>query len=199
MKAGLFLWFTKFKLRFLLFLSLSLLVFSACKVEPEQDLPEQKTPKTVQSELKAVDFLLFKAEQSFEIWKNEEPIPPKHLFTLNIEGVELLPMGIFEVLQKDSSFNLHLPGLFYKEKLEKHPINKEQWNLHQENIDLSSLLEVEGKTYLLAQMDGVKINRALIFPNDARKDQGLRACFACPHWMAENYGKLEIELKKYQR
>jgi len=187
MKVGLFLWFTKIKFRFLLLLGLNLLAFSACKVEPEQVSPEKKTPKRVQSELKAVDFLLFKAEQRFEVWKNEELIPPKHLFTLKIEDAKLLPTGIFEVLQKDSSFNLYLPGLFYKEKLEKHPINKAQWNLHQENIDLSGLLEVAGKAYILDQMDGVKINRALIFPNDARKDQGLRACFACPHWMAENY------------
>jgi len=191
MKVGLFLWFTKIKFRFLLLLGLNLLAFSACKVEPEQVSPEKKTPKRVQSELKAVDFLLFKA--SLEL------LTPKHLFTLKIEDAKLLPTGIFEVLQKDSSFNLYLPGLFYKEKLEKHPINKAQWNLHQENIDLSGLLEVAGKAYILDQMDGVKINRALIFPNDARKDQGLRACFACPHWMAENYGKLEIELKKYQR
>lgn len=191
------------KLELLFLLVLSLLAFGACKDSPqtlkEEPSATQLTHKTVESVVKSVDFLLFKAERRLELWKNEEPTPLKHLFSLKIKDSAALPIGIFEVLPQDSSFNLQLPGLFYEEKLKKHLIDRQQWNLQEKNIDLSHLVAEEGKAYLLDQLAGVSVNRALIFPNDARKDQQLRACFACPHWMAENYGKLEIELKKYQR
>ncbi|MEM9822278.1 MAG: hypothetical protein AAF985_14440 [Bacteroidota bacterium] len=178
-------------------LTLFLAVLGGCQHESTESPVQQIAPKAQEPPVNTVDLLFFKAEQKLEIWQNETALPPRQLSTLPLSSSQSLPIGIFEVISDSSTLKLLLPGAFYQEKLAQFSIEKAQWNLDQAAINITSLLQPEERSLLLKQLSGATVNRALVFPNEARKGRELQACFACPHWMTENYAKLKIELQRY--
>ena len=148
-----------------------------------------------------IDFLFFQLEKKMECWEMTEEGNPNYLFTLSWNSKAQLPPGIFSIQQQVpiSSSRLSFPGLYYEQKIQQGMSLPISWTWPKQGLALSEVFKTEGVDYINEQLDEKKLGRAMILPNDARKNTPLKACFACPHWIAEVYGQLNLALDKYKR
>lgn len=155
---------------------------------------------TLPKKTQTLSLLLFKKEEILEVWSSlSDQKEQEHLFTFSLSNVKDLPLGIFDLVHsEDTSLHIQLPGAYYAQKLkhgERPPFNW-QLELESKTLALSKYIKAEATQYLKDQQ-GQSLGTVVIFPNDLRKSDRFDPCFACPHWMAEVYGQLELKIKRF--
>ena len=161
----------------------SLLILLTCQPEEKPIVVKETAPSTDTIRTKSqFNLLIFKEEQKLEFWEaSRETI----IASLELKLPSSLPIGYFKIKDFDTKIiQLNLSNEFY-----------------------------EGKNYGLAEFDDRfpfsptqvqsvdlrNVSSVIIFPSDSREGQAFKPCFACPHWMAELYGRLERTLNQYIR
>ncbi len=175
------------KLSFYFLFSFCLLFFWSCQSSENPSGLAKMEAESILHDSSAIQYLLFCKEGKIEIWTAEKAKEPRLLELLQIKEPFDFPIGSYVLQQFDQDWGLRYPNAFYKDKLGKKALKRE----------LSFQTWQEKHPPLQKWLATSKENKVLVFPNDIRQDQRWEACFACPHWMAELYGILSIEMKQF--
>ncbi len=173
--------------------SLSLLLLGSCQSQesPAGLTQQEKVVEAISPLLdsSAIQYLLFCKEGKIEVWTDGKTKKPRFLELLQLKESIDFPIGSYPLKKFDQDWGLEFPNVFYQSKLGKKTLKRELFfqNWQQKHPPLQKWL---------AQS---KQSKVLVLPNDIRKDQSWDACFACPHWMAELYGMLKIEMEQFSR
>ncbi|MEM8909868.1 MAG: hypothetical protein AAGD05_18615 [Bacteroidota bacterium] len=148
-----------------------------------------------------VNLLFFKKEAKVEFWlSNKEMDVPQYWMEQKWNSQNRWPPNIFSFdgTEHWDQVVLPFPGDFYTTKLAHGFTIPPAWSATQQSIPLSRCFDEAIWQQLLQQLRGKSLDTILILPNDARHEKRFQSCFTCPHWMAEIYGKLRLELTTYR-
>jgi len=161
-------------------LFLSLIIFLSCQTErstpptetlPDGSTPVDSTPDTLPSSTELL--VIFKKERT--------ALPSNNQLTINyLSIINSLPPGVYPI-QNDTIIYHKTPYHWTSSGQLEWPENGK--------VALNELFEIK---------EPITASEIAIFPNRPEMDGKLEPCFACPPWMAEQYGKLMIiwETKK---
>ncbi len=178
-------------------LLLLILSFFSCQNNSTQNNSEGKT---LAEDIVLLHLLFFKKEQKVELWATNSMNEFSLINSYGSVRCDETPIGIFHLnIDNIPLLVLETPNEFYGEKIgeeqfeEIYIVNKMRENTNRQSIiikendlnELLSLIKKDSKT------------RTFVFPNDLRTDGSFKACFGCPHRMAELYSSLELHLKQF--
>lgn len=170
---------------YLAILSLALCLLGACQ-SSEKKLTSKLEKETISRTVDSSDiqFLLFQEDGLLEVWTFQEGSTPTILEQISLSGGIDFPVGIYRWQDTATGLVIRYPNSFYTEKLGD--------RAKAQQISLDSYVATQPalnkwKPYA----EGKKV---LVLPNEFGKNNEHASCFACPHWMAEVYGKLNVEM-----
>ncbi len=174
---------------------------------------EQKTSAKVDAEKPSADaisenpkpnpsnatltLLLFKAERKLEIWTSSPT--PQRLADLKITQLQPFPVGQY-LLQATSNGNFSLkqsPLRQAQQKLLLNPYPQYQDVVLGTKEATNIRLSAQSYQQFTKQLPPSTECQVFVFPNDIRTEGEFLACYPCPHWMAEVYAQLEMELRAF--
>lgn len=142
-----------------------------------------------------LDLLLFKAEKVLEVWQLNETKNAKFLSRFSLNGYHHWPIGRFEWQKKDTTTLVYqFPNSFYSQKQRIAIVANQALDYA---TAISPALSKDDQKQLLDRLGSDQPGRLLIFPNKPSKNEDFKACLNCPHWTAELYAILELEIKNY--
>lgn len=119
----------------------------------------------------------------------------------SIANTNLLPIGKFHLFQNSnqSTAFIDFPNDLYRRKAVISSLDTSFYFQLSTDFDSEQGWEVEKMTspnrFLKNKFTA---NTVLILPNDPRQEGILSSCFYCPHWYAEIYAQLYLELAQLQ-
>lgn len=150
---------------------------SKSKVELAKEINIHQTNSSESKGLDCIDLVLYKEEKILEFWLNQRPLFKK-LESISLKDTDKYPVGIFDYQQGDQTKILFdFPNDFYRNK--------------QDYANLKYEISIVEKNDLFKDR-----NLGLLIISSNRKNKN--KCLACPYWMAEIFGKIEVELMHYQ-
>lgn len=172
------------RIPYLLLFLIPITLLFACQEEVKTPVVSPK-PKAISpnEDSSLFEILIFKAEQKTEIWQ----IKPDTLLISEstIHCKASLPVGSFNLKQiQGSNLIIEFPNQYYNHKGIKKE-NRTNTKIHYKDHQLWP--------------DSSSISRVIIFPNDLKTEVSFMPCFACPHWMSELYGFLEVKLHYFRK
>lgn len=173
-----------------------LLLLASCGVDNKEVNDSKVKTDSNYSNALTIDLLIFKNEQVLEVWQNETGGIRKKLSSFQLEKHKNWPYGVFDwTMEPETGIQLIFPSPFYQQKIEIESISH---FLNFYNRTIKTELSEANFNELLSLHQGKRLGKLLIFPNKPDSDGHLRPKLNAPHWMAELYALLELELINYQ-
>ncbi len=132
--------------------------------------------------------VLFQKEKRMEVWQGAGGKWSVHR-SYSISFVEEWPLGVFDLRQVEGGVWIHWSNGFYRRKGRVDP--QAQRILAEKPANLLSLLEAAEAEWLKNWMMGREDVKAVVCPNDGRREGGFVPCMNCPRWTPELLGELE--------
>ncbi len=143
----------------------------------------------------SIDLLIFKSEKELDVWQKAGNGQMNQVGSIQLSKRLNWPIGLFDwSIEDESSIHLVFPSSFYRKKLKIEAISNKRDSYHTE---LNEALSEKELNYLLSLLGNGSLGKLLILPNKPDKNGYLKPQLHGPHWSAELYALLELELKNY--
>ena len=165
------------------------------KIDSIEYVKERKNPSIEEdfdlNKINSFEILVFKNENSIEVWGMDENELPHLLKVDNFEIEQDFPIGIFDINYSDLQYVIAYPNDFYARKIKK---KSKYWLKEKIKLNNSIALNDALKYFQTNENQPLKL---VISPNDPRKSGNIEPCIRCPYWYNEIYGSLETEINQF--